>query len=234
MMITSIATSALYRLMAWLSPAFPVGGFSYSHALEYAVEAGAVRDRESLRAYVAGAIAHGSGRGDAILLVETWRAVCAGDTAQFTKIAEIAAALRGTAELTLESTAQGQAFLSTVDAAWPELDLAPWRKILAAQACAVAYPVAVGAAAARAGLGVDETALGYLHAFAAALVTAGVKLVPLGQTDGQRVLAALESIVAAIAAEACASSLDDLGAAAPAIDLWSMRHETQYTRLFRS
>jgi urease accessory protein len=226
--------SPFYRLMAWLSPAFPVGGFSYSHALEYAAESGAVSSRESLRAYIACVIAQGSGRSDAILLAQAWRAVGASDLDGFARIAELAAALRGTSELALESTAQGQAFLATVDAAWPELELASWRAHLAAQDCATTYPVAVGAVAARAALGVEDTALGYLHAFAAGLVTAGVKLIPLGQTDGQRVLAALEAPVARVAAEACAASLDDLGAAAPVIDLWSMRHETQYTRLFRS
>ena len=232
--ITTMIENGLYRLMAWLSPAFPVGGFSYSHALEAAVEEGIVRDRVSLRAYVAAALEHGAGRSDAMLFAATWRAVAAGDEAAFLWAAERAATMRGSAELALECNAQGAAFLTTVAAAWPDLGIAPWRETLRRVEVAAAYPVAVALCAAASGVPLRPALVAYLQAFSAALVTAGVKLIPLGQTDGQRVVAGLEAAVETAADRALARPLDDLGSAAPVIDLLSMRHENQYTRLFRS
>jgi urease accessory protein len=231
---TTMIEKGLYRLIAWLSPAFPVGGFSYSHGLEAAVEAGVVHDRPSLCAYAAAALEQGAGRSDAMLFAAAWRAVEAGDEDGFLWAAERAAAMRGSAELALECNAQGAAFLTTVAAAWPDLGLAPWRETLQRAEVAVAYPVAVALCAAASGVPLRPALIAYLQAFSAALVTAGVKLIPLGQTDGQRVVAALEPIVETAADKALARPLDDLGSAAPMIDLLSMRHETQYTRLFRS
>ena len=100
--------------------------------------------------------------------------------------------------------------------------------------CPVAYPVAVGVAAAGHGIAARSALNAYLHAVIANFVSAGVRLIPLGQTDGQRLLAALEPIVAATAARALTTKLDDVGSAAFRADIASMRHETQYTRLFRS
>jgi urease accessory protein len=224
----------LYRLMAWLSPSFPVGGFSYSHGIEAAVEAGLVTDRASLRAYVAAAIAHGAGRSDAMLFAAVWRAVAAGDQSAFLWATERAAAMRGTAELALECLSQGTAFLATVRSSWPDLDLKSWIDELSQRDCKAAYPVAVALCAAVSGVPVRQALCAYLQAFSAGLVAAGVKLVPLGQTDGQRIVAALELPIRDAADRTMATPLDDLGSAAPMIDLLSMRHETQYTRLFRS
>jgi urease accessory protein len=226
--------SNLYRLMAWLSPAFPVGGFSYSHAVEAAAEAGVVADRASLQRYVEAAVRHGAGRGDAMLFTAVWRAIVADDEAAFLWAAERATAMRGTAELALECLSQGTAFLATLRAAWPEVALAPWLQRLEQVNCKPAYPVAVALAAAVSGVALRPALVAYLQGFSAALVAAGVKLIPLGQTDGQRVVAALETPIQEAADRAIATPLDDLGSAAPMIDLWSMRHETQYTRLFRS
>ena len=226
--------NGLYRLMAWLSPAFPVGGFSYSHALEAAVEEGIVHDRTSLCAYVVAALNHGAGRSDAMLFAAAWRAVAANDYDAFIWSAERAAALRGSAELALECNAQGTAFLSTVAGTWPDLDVARWRQALQQADIVPAYPLAVALCAAVSGVALRPALIAYLQAFSSALVTAGVKLIPLGQTDGQRVVAELEAAVENASDKALARPLDDLGSAAPVIDLLSMRHETQYTRLFRS
>jgi urease accessory protein len=229
--ITMIPEAALYRLMTWLSPSYPLGAFSYSHGLEYAVEAGRVRDRAGLRDWVATVIAAGAGRSDGALLAAAWCAAEAGDRAKLDEIVELALAWRGSAETALESRQQGAAFLAATRAAWPNplLDALALRHRGEA-----ALPVAVGVAAAAHGVPLAAVLTAYLHAFSGALVSAGQRLIPLGQSDGQAVIAALEPVVAAAAASVLATPLDEIGTAAPFIDWCSMRHETQYTRLFRS
>ncbi len=223
--------AALYRLMTWLSPSYPLGAFSYSHGLEYAVEAGLVRDRDGLRDWVAAAVGAGAGRSDGALLAAAWRAAEAGAGAVLDEVATLAFAWRGSAETALESRQQGAAFLTATRAAWPH----PLLDALALRHRGEAsLPVAVGVAAAAQGVPLAATLTAYLHAFSGSLVSAGQRLIPLGQTDGQAVIAALEGVVAATAASVPASPLDEIGTAAPLIDWCSMRHETQYTRLFRS
>jgi urease accessory protein len=216
--------------MIWLSPAYPVGGYSYSHGLEWTVEAGKVGDAATLGAWIEDVLAHGAGRSDAIFLAEAWRAFAAGDAGALELAAELAAALAPSAERRLETLAQGTAFLAATLAAWPKPEL----EALAAEGREVAYPIAVGAATAAHGLPLVETAQAFLQAFAANLVSAGVRLIPLGQSDGLRVLARLEPLIPRVVAGALGASLDDVGGAAIAADIASMRHETQYTRLFRS
>ena len=223
--------AALYRLLSWLSPAYPIGAFSYSHGLETAVEDGAVRDRDGLVAYVAAALTAGAGAVDGPLLAAAWRAATAGDDAALDEVAELAAAWRGTAETALESMAQGNAFAAVTAAAWPDPRFAA---LMARHPRRLAHPVAFGAAAAWQGVALRDAAFGWLSGFAANLVSAGVRLVPLGQTDGQVATAALFAYVQAATEAAQAARLDDIGTAAPVLDLFSMRHETQYTRLFRS
>jgi urease accessory protein len=216
--------------MTWLSPAYPVGSYSYSHGLEWLVEGGSVRDAATLGDWIEDLLMHGAGRTDAILLAAAWRAVAADDTQMLGQAAELAAAFAPTAERRLETLAQGTAFLAATGAAWPHPVIAR----LSAGGAEVAYPVAVGACAAAHGLALEPTAQAFVQAFAASLVSAGVRLVPLGQTDGLRVQARLEPLVAAVAAAALAAALDDIGGAAVLTDIASARHETQYTRLFRS
>jgi urease accessory protein len=229
-MQTASTQPSLARLMIWLSPAYPVGGYSYSHGLEWTVEAGKVRDAATLGAWIEDVLAQGAGRSDVIFLAEAWRALAGGDMAAFEQAAELAAALAPSAERRLETMAQGTAFLAATLAAWPRPELAA----LAADGREVAYPIAVGAAAAAHGLPLVETAQAFAQAFAANLVSAGVRLIPLGQSDGLRVLARMEPLIPRVVAAALACTLDDVGGAAIAADIASMRHETQYTRLFRS
>jgi urease accessory protein len=225
------APAALYRLMAWLSPAYPVGAFSYSGGLEWAVEAGDVRDADSLRAWLAVVIAQGSGFCDAVFLSHAHRAAAAHDEAALRGVAELAAAFAPSRERHLETTAQGRAFVEATRAAWP---CAALDRLTAVWDGPIAYPVAVGVAAAGHDLPLAPSLAAYLQAIAANLVSAGVRLIPLGQTDGQRVVAALESLVAETVARALATPLEEVGGAAFRADLAGMRHETQYTRLFRS
>lgn len=219
----------LPALLSWLSPAYPIGGFAYSHGLEWAVETGEIHDRAGLEDYVATLIEAGAGWVDLVLLAAAWRA--AADPAQLARLIEIGAAWRGTAETALESRQQGAAFLAATRAAWPgtALDrLGPEHL-----AGPLVYPIAFGLACAGL-VPLDRALLGYGHALAGNFVSAGMRLVPLGQTDGQRAIANLSPLVATAAARAESTPLDQLGTAAFRIDLCSIRHETQYTRLFRS
>ncbi len=225
---------ALVRLLAWLSPAFPVGGYTYSHGVERAIEDGTITDGATLRHWIEGALAFGPARVDADLLRETWQAIAANDLVAFERALTLGEVLRGTPELALESLQQGESFLTTVATTWPNPTTTHWITLLRATGRAPAYPVAVGLAAATHHVPLDATLSAYLHAFSAALVSAAVRLVPLGQTAGQTALAALEPTVADAAAAALSRTLDQLGSAAPLIDLLSIAHETQHVRLFRS
>jgi urease accessory protein len=219
--------------MIWLSPAYPVGGFSYSHGLEWIVEAGTVHDVVTLGDWIEDILHHGAGRSDAILLAEAWRAMTAGDERALAEIVELAAALAPSAERRLETLAQGAAFLAATRTVWPS----PALNRLASQTLhppEIAYPVAVGACAAAHGLPLEPTAQAFAQAFTANLVSVGVRLIPLGQTDGLRVLARLEPLIPPLVARALGSRLNDIGGATAMADIASMRHETQYTRLFRS
>ncbi len=219
----------LFRLLTWLSPAYPVGGFSYSHGLEMAVEEGAVTTRAALQSYIETVLLAGAGRVDAALLVAAHRAV--GDDLVLDEVAELAAAWRGTAETALEATQQGGSFASITNTTWPNPGFAAFTGRNQGR---VTHAVAFGAAAAFHGMALRPALIGWLSGFAANLVSAGVRLVPLGQTDGQRVTAALFATFEIAADAAEAATIHTLGTAAPMLDQFSLRHETQYTRLFRS
>ncbi len=211
----------LLNLLAWLSPAFPTGGFAYSHGLEWAVEAGDIKDGTSLCHWLSDVLARGSGRSDTIMLRQAHRS--ATDPAALGDIVSFATACAPARERRDEALNQGRAFQLAV-AAWTTTALpedAP-------------YAVAVGATAGTRGIPEDDTAVAYLQAFATNLISAAVRLVPLGQTAGLRVLAALEPVILATASETKTATLDDVGGCAFRSDLAAMRHETQYTRLFRS
>lgn len=224
-------TAALFRLMTWLSPAFPVGAFSYSSGIEWAVEAGDIADLATLRDWLAALLRDGAGFCDGVLLCHAHRAAAERDAPALSALAELAAAFVSSRERHLETTAQGRAFVEIARAAWPcaALDLLP-----AQGGIPIAYPVAVGVLAAGHGVGLRPVLHGYLHALAANWISAGTRLIPLGQTDSQRALAALEPVIAATADACLAATLDDLGSATFRADLAGMQHETQYTRLFRS
>lgn len=211
-----IMAEALVQLMTWLSPSFPTGGFAYSHGLEWAVEAGAVADGPGLRAWLEGALLAGAARNDAILLRHAYR----GDDEAV--LAEIAQALAPSRELAAETMQQGAAF---------GLASAPWNGAAAPHR---AYPLAVGRLAAHRGIDEEMVVLAYLQAWVANFVSAGVRLIPLGQNAGLAVQAALEPVIVAQARASRNAPLTALGGFCVAAEIASMRHETQYTRLFRS
>jgi urease accessory protein len=222
---------ALYRLMTWLSPSYPVGAFSYSSGIEWAVEASDIKDAASLRRWLAVVLGQGGGFCDAVFFVHAYRSLADSDDRALRAVAELAAAFAPSKERHLETTAQGAAFIEATSAAWPCAALDRLKK---AWNGPVAYPVAVGVAAAGHSIALEPALQAFLHAVTANLISAGVRLVPLGQTDGQRVLAALEPVVQDTARRAQVTPLEEVGSAAFRADLASLRHETQYTRLFRS
>jgi urease accessory protein len=223
----------LYKLMTWLSPAFPVGAFSYSHGLEWAVEDGLVRDAASLRQWIEAGLAHEFGAVGAAQLRAAHEAVTAHDAQALRDTVAEARAWQPTKEFALEALAQGNAFLATLRDASPPSPALVW-VLQSLGDEAVAYPCAVGIAAAIHGLPLKETLIAYFQAFAGNLVSAGLRLVPLGQTAGQRIMAGLEAPIIAAAEATLSRDAQDIGTAAPLADWASARHETQYTRLFRS
>lgn len=231
MTATIMATAEALRLMAWLSPAYPVGAYAYSHGLEWAVEAGDVRDAGSLEAWLADALERGAGRNDIILLGAAHRAASAGDGPALSDANDLALALAPSRELHLETSQQGRSFLDATAAAWPHPALEP---VQAALPGAVAYPVAVGAAAGAHGMGRDPVAAAYGLAFVQNLVSAALRVAPIGQSAGMRIVARLAPRAEALAASLRGAGFEELGTATLRLDLGSHRHETQYSRIFRS
>jgi urease accessory protein len=223
--------AALYRLLTWLSPSFPVGAFSYSSGIEWAVEAGDIVDAASLRDWLGAMLTDGPGFCDGVFLAHAHRAASSRDDAALRDIAELAAAFVPSRERQLETSAQGRAFIEIAHGAWncDGLD-----RMISHCNGTIVYPVAVGLVSAVHAIPLAPTLHGLLHALTSNWISAGARLIPLGQTDSQRVLALLEPVVAATARRALTATLDDLGSATFRADLASMRHEAQYTRLFRS
>jgi len=218
-------------LFLWLSPGFPVGAFAYSHGLEWAVEAGDIADAVSLEAWLVDLTEYGAPRSDALLFSAAFRAATAADWPELIEANALAVALAPSAERRLETTAQGAAFVAAARTAW---DCEPLRRLEQASDRLIAYPIAVAAAASGHGLPLNASLEAFVLAQAANLVSAALRLGTIGQSDGQKILAALLAPIRDLACDAQGASLADLGGCAFRSDIASMRHETQYSRLFRS
>ena len=229
-----LTPAALLKLQSWLSPAFPVGAYSYSHGLEWAVEAGHVGDLETLVSWLQADLCHGTGRNEGIFFKEAWQASVDDDSARLLATAEWAAALRGTAEFALEATQQAGACLATLQRVWPDPRMEWLATLLRERDTQPTLAVVLAVRTAAAGIPLEVALPAFLQSQIANWVTAGVRLIPLGQTAGQHAIAALESAVLACSAQVSQAPLEELGSAAFMVDLASMAHETQYTRLFRS
>jgi urease accessory protein len=229
---------ALYRLMTWLSPAFPVGAYSHSHGLEWAIEAGWIAGRADLIEWLQDLLTQGSGWTDAVLFVHGHRAALAGDELRLLAVADLAVACQPARERLIEATAQGEAFRRAVDRSWSAGASSAGPLLPMVESGRLALPLAVAAQVARHGIEAEPGLTAYLLAFVANLVTAAQRLVPLGQSDGQDVLAALEPILHSTVDRALslpdAEPFDQIGSAAWRSDLAAMLHESQYTRLFRT
>ncbi len=227
--MTSPEAPSPLALFAWLSPAFPVGAFAYSHGLESAVDAGLVADAATLTGWLGDLLRNGSARQDAVLAAEAWRLVGAPDKVALSELNDLALALAPSRERRLETGGTGRAFAEAIRTAWPDATC----PALVGQGD-IAYPVAFGATAGTAGLPLLPSLEALALAFVGNLVSAAVRLGPIGQTDGQRVTAALLPEARRLGAWAAASTLDDLGACALRSDIAALQHETLYSRLFRS
>ncbi|OJF97865.1 MULTISPECIES: urease accessory protein UreF [Rhizobium/Agrobacterium group] len=217
-------TQALVRLLTWLSPAFPIGAFSYSGGLEQAIHEGLIADAPGLSAWLKTVVVSGTGWNDAVLLAESYRSV--DDPARLLSVRELAIALAGSRERHMETTLQGEAFLSAA-AHWPH----PGLDTLLGTA---PYPVAVGAVAGMHRTGLAAALAAYLHAQASNSVSVAIRCGVMGQRDGVGILAALEPAIGDVAKRAAESTLDDLGSATVMADIASLKHETLHSRLFRS
>lgn len=217
-------SAALQKLITWLSPAFPVGAFAWSAGLETAIADGRVRTAEKLRDWIDGALQHGGIRTDAILLAHAHRAFA--DGAALEELADLSLALTASRERWAETTITGDSYVAAT-LAWPA-------ETLARLPAPCPYPIAVGAIAGAHEIGLVDTLLAWLTATAHGQVSVAVRLVPLGQSDGLRVMAGLEPAIATMAKAAANAGLADIGSIAYAADIAQMRHETLEPRIFRS
>ncbi|RCW87666.1 urease accessory protein UreF [Phyllobacterium bourgognense] len=214
--------TALLRLMTWLSPAFPVGAFSYSHGIERAVHDGLIHDKASLQDWLVELMNHGSVWNDAVLFAASWRDADTGGSCL--EQSELGEAMAGSKERHMETMLQGNAFVQAIGH-WSGRD---------SGAAQMPYPVAVAMVAARNRVACEPALAAYLHAVVSNLIQGAVRLVPLGQSHGVSLMAAMETQIVAVTERAASSSLDDLGSAAIMSDIMAMQHETQYSRVFRS
>ena len=206
-------------LNQWFSPAYPVGAFAYAHGLEAAVSDGWVRDGATLKDWLSDVLQHGAGRNDALFLAAAYRAADAEEVAALDAEARAFAA---SAERLREADLQGAAFAKVTGAVWAQA-IAP-----------LLYPVAVGRAARLADLPLGLTAALYLQAFVGNLVAAAQRLFPLGQGEAQALIHDLSPLCRTLSDDTASGDLDLLSGTAFLSDIAAMRHETQYSRIFRT
>ncbi|SMX24389.1 urease accessory protein UreF [Boseongicola aestuarii] len=216
-MLIAMSDADLLTLTHWLSPVFPVGGYAYSQALETAIADGDVKDSASLADWLRFTLTDGSGQADAILLTSAM-----APDADLAGLNFWAAALAPSAERWQETSEQGAAFTRAVN------------DLRGESATAAALPIAVGRAARGLDLATHRVAALYLQSMIATLVTGAVRHIPLGQAAGQKIIAALQPTILAVAEDAPGKSPIDIRSATFGADRASMIHETQETRIFRT
>lgn len=212
-----IETGQLLLLLNWMSPAFPIGSFAYSHGLEQAIADGRLTNAEAVEDWIADLLLHGSGWNDAVLFARCWGG-------EVEELNALALALAGSRERYLETTQLGRAF-SIAAAVWTRSE--PRQN-------EIAYPVAAGEACRTSGIPQGEALAAFAQGFCAALASVAVRLVPLGQRQGLEVLRNLAPVIQRVALEAVAASLDDIGGCSIAADIAAMQHETLEPRVFRT
>jgi urease accessory protein len=208
----------LLTLTQWFSPAFPVGAFAYSHGLEWAIDVGDVTSAEQVSVWVSDVLRHGAGWNDSLFITAAYHS----GTDDLAEIDAMSRAFAASAERLKETHLQGAAFCDVTGAIW------------AVELKGLTYPVAVGRAARLQGLPLDLTNQVYLQAFVSNLAAVAMRLVPLGQTEGQRLIRDLTPLCCTIAEAAANATLDDLASSSFMTDIAAMKHETQYSRIFRT
>lgn len=224
-----VTSDSLYRLMTWLSPSYPVGAYTFSQGIETAVEAELIATGEDAENWIADMLRCGNGQADVAFLARAWEA--ASDAKQLRTIVEHVLAFQPTAELRREITAQGDAFLKASTAIWKCEEIELLQSVLVA---GCPYPVAVGVAAKGHGVERHAAMVAFAQGYVSNLVSAAVRLIPLGQTDGQRIIANLMPLVLETVDTVADIPLENVATATIIADILSMQHESQYTRLFRS
>ena len=230
----SLTNKSLYRLIHWFSPSFPIGAYSYSRGLETAIEKGFVNNQADLVDWIETDLSHGPGWADAVLFTLVFSAAKSANDHELFDLAELAHAFRGSAELELESTSQGKAFVRAISESWSLPEIESFQKQLNARNIEITLPVAAAMSCAAEEISAREALFFFVQANASNLVSAAIRLIPLGQSEGQRALLALETSICKVVEKAPTITLDTFGASTPMIDIMSIAHETQYTRLFRS
>ncbi|MEP2716599.1 urease accessory UreF family protein [Pseudophaeobacter sp.] len=214
------ATNAqILTLSQWLSPAYPVGAFAYSHGLEAAADHGWVTDGTSLEAWLTELLKKGSGWCDSLFLAAAWRA---RDGEALAAIDASARAFAASKERLFETCQQGASFGRVTQTLW------------GGALSGLTYPVALGAASAANALPLELTQGMYLQGFLSNLIAAGQRLLPVGQTEGQQILQRLSARLPEVAAQTSDGDLDQLSATAFLADIAAMKHETQRSRIFRT
>ncbi|RCL00484.1 MAG: urease accessory protein [Candidatus Tokpelaia sp. JSC085] len=216
-------TSQLLQLMTLLSPFFPVGSFAYSHGIEQSVHDGLITCCADMEIWLRGLLQKGTGWNDTVFLIQAWRNVKTGT--DITELGQLACAMSGSSEREMETCMQGWAFLKAAADYGAECPIHSEK---------LAYPIAVGIIGAEMDIELEALVAAYLHSFISNLVQAGIRLVPLGQKDGVKIMHALENDIRRLSQQARHLTLTDLGSAAIMSDICAMRHETLYTRIFRS
>lgn len=222
--------AAQIRLLSWLSPAFPIGGFAYSQGFETAIAKGAITTIEDVAHWVEGLLHAGAIKADAIALCLAARAVWQDDPEGFAAIAELVLALQVSSERDKETREQAQSLLISARA-WP-VAMPDW--LTEALARPIALPVAFGGLAGVHGIDVPSACAGYVNAFVSQQISVAIRLVPLGQSDGLALLAQLEPKIAALAQSAQQATIEDIGTIGYGADIASLTHEDLSVRIFRS
>jgi urease accessory protein len=224
---TALDAASLLDLIWLASPALPVGGFSYSEGLEAAVEWAGVKDEASAALWLVDQLHLTFARADLAVLAQAVPAWRANDRERLTHLTAWVLATRESAELRLQTEQMGRSFVE-------------WLKLRHADAAScfaglpATYPVAFAFAVSRTGAPVRDAALAFAFGWAENMVAAAVRAVPLGQSAGQRILARLAADIPAAVDTAIALADDARQAFSPRLAILSARHETQYSRLFRS
>jgi urease accessory protein len=231
-MTTAKQQDDLYKLLSWLSPAFPIGSYAYSHGIEYAVEEGLVTSKESLGAWIKAILCEGSGKTEGWVIKTAYAAAVSG--ASLDEVISYALTLKATPELWHESSQQGAAFLKILLQTEYSTSLAGLEKLLRGRGEKPSFALVFGLLVAEHKIELESALCAFLHGMASSLVSAGVRLVPLGQRAGQEIIKDLAPVIFKLVEVIFTLSLEELGSATPMVDWSSSRHETQYTRIFQS
>ena len=221
--------SNLLHLLQLVSPALPVGAYSYSEGLETLVELEIINDVESLKHWLTQELRYGAIRLEAAVMLRAYHALKAEDKPSITYWNNWLSATRDTEELRAQSQQMGGSLIRLLQELQPQII-----PIIKALDKPYNYAIAFGIAAVNWEIDPTAALLGYLHSWVSNLITGGIKLIPLGQTAGQLLLLELQELISSATVEIMNLHDDELSCCSWGLSLASMGHEQQYTRLFRS